>query len=368
MAAILSVASAPPVIADTDPSPTPSGESPTEATDPPVTDPSDPPAPDPSDPPPPDPSDPPPDPSDPPTTDPSDPPTSDPSDPPTSDPSDPPTTPPPTTPPPGSEDPGQGNPTPAKPELKVGMSTSSSTMKPGGTITATLRVSANKATAHGTVVRLSASGASVSPAAQGMGSVGGGGRSAPATIKAPANAKPGKIKVTVTATASRAARVSRTYSLIITTPSGALPPGISLSSLPSDLPPLAPPPYDPMATFPAFPQVALPPVASPQIAPSPPPITSANVALRANTFRDGFGTDDLAALQAGWLAALATSSALVLTRARLGRRRPLPAYARRWLAGRPRTEARLRTIPPRPAPVPSRVFWLPLNPRGAVRL
>ncbi len=365
MAAILSVATAPPVIAEPDPSPTPSEE--TTAPDPsedPAPDPSEDPTPDPSEDPTPDPSeDPTPDPSEDPTPDPSEDPTPDPSETPTPDPTQ-------TTPGPGTGDPGGGDQAPAKPVLGLWVSTDSSSMKPGGSITATLKVTSAKATAHGTVVRLSASGASVSPPAQGMGSVGSGGRTAKATITAPANAKPGTIKLTATASASGAATVTKRFSLIVLTPSGSLPPGITLSSLPPDLPPLTPPPNDPMAGFPAFPQVTLPPVASPQIAPSVPVIgRSSSVALRANTYQEGFGIDDLAAIQAGWLAALATSSGLLLARVRLVRRgRPLPAYARRWLAGRPRTQARLRTIPPRPAPVPARAFWLPLSPKGAVRL
>ncbi|MFI0355693.1 hypothetical protein [Actinomadura sp. 9N407] len=353
-AAVLAVATAPPVIAE--PEPLPSGENtetptnPPDPSDPPTTGPTDPPTTGPTDPPdPPDPSDPP----DPP--DPSDPP--DPPDPP--DPTDPPDPPDPTTPP----DPG--TPVPAKPALSLGISVSASTVKPGGTITATARVTSAHATAHGTVLRLATTNASVSPAAQGLGSVSGTGRTAQATIKAPSNAKPGTIMLKATVSASKATSVSRSYRLILTSATGALPPGISLSSLPPDVPPLTSPAFNAVAGIPA-PQVALPPVASPQIAPSPMPMVPM-AGLRRN-LGDPFDSEDLAALQAGWLAAMTVSIGLMLARTRLARRNALPREVRRRLAGRLLTEARLRTLPPQPAPVPSRLTWLPLHFRGAVRI
>jgi hypothetical protein len=245
------------------------------------------------------------------------------------------------------------------------LSTSSSTVKPGGTIAVTVKVAAAKATAHGTVLRLSASGASVGPSAQGMGSVGGGGRTAAATVTAPSNAQPGTIKLKASVSASKAATVSRNYTLILTSASGALPPGISLSSLPPDVPPLTNSSFNAVPGIP-LPQVALPPVASPQIAPSPMPVTP-DAALRAG-FEKSFDAEDLAAIHAGWLAAMAASVALLLARTRASRRHEVPAHVRRWLAGRRLTDARLRTLPPQPAPVPVRVAWLPLRPKATVRL
>jgi hypothetical protein len=370
-AAILTVASAPPVIAQPEPSPSTTGD--TTATEQPPPDPSE--SPTPTDPPTSDPPDPSPTPTDPPTSDPPDPSESPtPTDPPTSDPPDPTPTPTPTPtttptkPPPSGGNGGTPPPAPANPALSVAVSTDNFMVKPGGTVAVTVTVGAKHATAHATVLRLSMSGASISPAAHGLGSVGGGGRTARATIMVPANAKPGYIYLRASASASKAATVSQSFRLIVTSPSGALPPGISLSNLPPGLPPLTAPPYDPMAGI-NLPQVALPPVASPQIAPSPAPLLSA-AGLRSNTLGEGFGPEDLAALQAGWVAGLAVSVGLVLARARLARRRtPVPPHARRWLAGRKRTAARLRTVPPQPkyVPKPARLLWMPLYPKSAVR-
>ena len=373
-AAVLAVATAPPVLAEPDPAPEGGRLTSAAATEAPSEPPSDPPSDepsgdpgDPSDPPTEDPTDPPSeDPTDPPSEDPTDPPGGDPTDPPTGDPTDPPTgdpSNPPTTPPPGGGDPGTGQ--PGKPVLSLWLSTSSSTVKPGGSVTVTVKVTSAQATAHGTVLRLAASGASVRPAAQGLGSIGGAGGQAQATLTAPADARPGLIKLKASVSASKAATVTRSYTLILTSASGALPPGVSLSNLPPNVPPLTDTAFDAVAGIP-LPQVALPPVASPQIAASPPPLVPRAV-LRARV--DGtFGTDDLTAVHAGWLAAMTASVGLLLTRSRLARRGRLPAHVRRWLDGRRLTEARLRTVPPQPAPAPARLVWLPLRPKGAVRL
>ncbi|HEU5024695.1 MAG TPA: hypothetical protein VFV01_07195 [Spirillospora sp.] len=114
--------------------------------------------------------------------------------------------------------------------------------------------------------------------------------------------------------ASHAATRTRTYTLVVTEPSGALPPGITPGSLPPGVPPITP------ASVPGLsgPDVVLPPVVGPQTAPAPiAPVPVAN--LRALP-RDSSDLDDLTALQAGVLAAMASSVTLLLLRLRLARR------------------------------------------------
>ncbi|GAA1894879.1 hypothetical protein [Actinomadura bangladeshensis] len=365
-----------PVLADETPTPTatvsdtptdtPTTDTPT--TDPPATqEPTDPPTSDPpTDPPTSDP------PTDPPTSDPptdpptSDPPTGEPTDPPTGTPTDPPTGTP-TTPPPTR--PGE----PKTPVLSLALTVSEATMRPGGSITATVRVASANATATGTVLKMSASGATVSPGTQNLGSVGAGGAAAIATVRAPSTAKPGVITVRAAVSAAKARSVSRSYKLIITSPSGALPPGISPTRFPTGVPALTPPAFDPLAGM-KGPQVALPPIApaTPQIAPASGPLVPVSNLSRLPA--EPFTIAEMAALQAGFLAALGAAVTLLLLRLRLIRRtearmqrvtrRRLRA-ARTRLAGKRPTAARLRTLPPQPARVrPPR----PLQPVPPIRL
>ncbi|MEU5996059.1 hypothetical protein ABZ806_44385 [Spirillospora sp. NPDC047418] len=364
-------------VSDT-PSDPPTTDTPT--TDPPVTEeptdpPTDPPTTDPPTDPPvtEEPTDPPTDPpvteepTDPPTTgEPTDPPTGTPTDPPTGTPTDPPTgtpTTPPTTPPTK----------PKTPVLSLTLTVSEATMRPGGSITATVRVASANATANGTVLKMSASGATVSPGTQNLGSVGAGGAGAIATVRAPSNAKPGVITVRAAVSAAKARSVSRSYKLIVTSPSGALPPGISPTRFPTGVPALTPPAFDPLAGM-KGPQVALPPIApaTPQIAPASGPLVP--VSNLSGIPGEPFSLEELAALQAGVLAALGAAVTLLLLRLRLLRRtearvqrvtrRRLRA-ARTRLAGKRPTAARLRTLPPQPARVrPPR----PLQPVPPIRL
>jgi hypothetical protein len=329
-----------------------------EPTDPPATEePTDPPTGDPSDP------------SDPPVTgDPSDPPaTGEPTDPPTGTPTDPPTTGTPTTPP--TTQPGK----PKTPVLSLALTVSEARMRPGGSITATVRVASANATATGIVLRMSASGATVSPGKQSLGSVGSGGAAAIATVRAPSNAKPGLITLRAAVSAANAGGVSRSYKLIITSAAGALPPGVSPTRLPDGVPALTPPAFDPLAGM-KGPQVALPPIApaNPQIAPASGPLVP--VSNLSGLPGEPFSLEELAALQAGFLAALGAAVTLLLLRLRLIRRtdarvrrvtrRRLRA-ARTRLAGKRPTAARLRTLPPQPARVrPPR----PLQPVPPIRL
>ncbi|WP_225992468.1 hypothetical protein, partial [Actinomadura montaniterrae] len=140
------------------------------------------------------------------------------------------------------------------------------------------------------------------------------GTSATVTVRVPAGAEPGTIRLTVRVSASHAATRTRTYTLVVTEPSGALPPGITPGSLPPGVPPITP------ASVPGLtgPDVVLPPVVGPQTAPAPiAPVPVAN--LRALP-RDSSDLDDLTALQAGVLAAMASSVTLLLLRLRLARR------------------------------------------------
>ena len=359
-----------PVLADeTTPTPTTTVTD-TPADPPPVTEePSDPPpvTEEPSDPPPvtEEPTDPPPvteEPSDPPVTEePSDPPvTEEPTDPPTGEPTEPPPTGDPTDPP---AEPGK----PKTPVLSLGLTVSDARMRPGGSITATVRVASANATASGVVLRMSATGATVNPRTQSLGSVGSGGAGAIATVKSPSGAKPGVITLTAAVSASKARSVSRSYKLIITSASGALPPGLSPTSLPPGVPPLTPSGWNPLAGM-KGPQVALPPIvpaSSPQIAPDIGPLVQVS---NLRTLPDEpFTLEELTALQAGFLAAQAAGVTLLLIRLRLVRRTGarVPRAARRRLAGKRPTAARLRTLPPQPALARPR---RPLQPVPPIRL
>ncbi|MFS2295306.1 MAG: hypothetical protein FWJ90_21845 [Actinomadura sp.] len=258
--------------------------------------------------------------------------------------------------------------------LSLALSVSSATMRPGGSVTATVRVSSANATAQNAVLRMSASGASVTPGTQSLGAVGSGGAAAIATVRAPSGAAPGLVTVRATVSASKAGSVSRSYKLIITDASGAPPPGVSLANLPPGVPPLTPDTFNPLAGM-KGPQVALPPVASPQIATSPMPVVP--VAGLRTIEDEKLAVALLSSLQAGFLAALTVSVALLLLRVRLARRAPvvrvpLPvarAQRRRLrLAGKRLTAARVRALPPQPARTPVRIVRLPVRPARAARL
>ncbi|WP_207934730.1 hypothetical protein, partial [Actinomadura sp. KC06] len=238
--------------------------------------------------------------------------------------------------------------------LALGLTVSEATMRPGGSITATVRVSSRYATAGSTVLRLSASGASVSPRTRSLGPVGGGGATTVATVRAPSDAKPGLITLRAAASAAKAKSVSRSYKLIVTDASGAMPPGVSLANLPPGIPPLTPSGFNPLAGM-RGPQVALPPIAQPQIAPHTGPLVPVS-GLRELP-DEPLTSEDLGALQAGFLSALTVSVTLLLLRLRLMRRavdvRPPRAVRRRpRMAGKKLTPARLRALPPQPAARP----------------
>ncbi|MFB4306471.1 hypothetical protein [Actinomadura sp. GTD37] len=131
-------------------------------------------------------------------------------------------------------------------------------------------------------------------------------------------------------------------------PSTALPP--IAGSLPG-----APPPAGPVPVI-RGPQVALPPISSPEVAPEHiAPVPAAGIRTLPE---DVLTVEDLSALQAGVLAAMAASVALLLLRLRLARRAAVePRRAGRLHPGRTRAAARVRLVPaepvrPLPAPAP----------------
>lgn len=302
-----------------------------------------------------------------PTEEPSEDPTEEPSPSPTPTPSDPPTgDPAPTDPPTGGEpsdppaDPAPGDPPPSQspktPVLSLRVSLSAPSVRPGGSLTATFTVKAAEAAAEDARLSVNAADVTVKPGSVGLGKVDGDGRTARVKVHVPSDARPGKVKLTAMVTAAEAEPVSRTFTFRVTgAPSGGgsgSGPGTGSGSAPSPptgLPPqVAAPLTDSSAPIPTIrsPQVALPPVSAPRLAPTPTP-TAPVAALRAMP-EDGWEAEELAAIQAGWLAALTATGALVLVRVRTARRREL-SRARRLFAGKRLTAARLRTLPPRPA-------------------
>ncbi|MGK5550976.1 hypothetical protein ACSNOI_05120, partial [Actinomadura kijaniata] len=114
------------------------------------------------------------------------------------------------------------------------------------------------------------------------------------------------------------------------------------------------------------PQVAMPPVAGPQLAGQPLAMVFQG-RLRA-AHEETSPVDDAAAVGAGTLAAGGTSLMLVLLWRRLGRR-GLPPVRRAdllqlRLQGKRVTRARLRALPPRPARTR---LWIPVRAHRAVR-
>jgi hypothetical protein len=129
--------------------------------------------------------------------------------------SDPPTSPPPDTSPPASPGPPHSSPPydPA-PSLTIRLSLSATTAAPGGSVTATARVSAQRAVAHHAVVRFSASSASVGGAVS-LGDLGAE-RSASSVIRIPASHDGGSITVTASLSADKASTRSTTGKIKVT--------------------------------------------------------------------------------------------------------------------------------------------------------
>ncbi|WP_158079381.1 hypothetical protein, partial [Actinomadura sp. CNU-125] len=271
-------------------------------------------------------------------------------------------TPTPTTPTP--TDPGE----PSGPKrLAVELSATATKVRPGGSIRVTAHYWAFGTTAKGAVLTVSAPGASVSPAKRNIGTLGSGGGNSTVTVSVPAGADPRAIRVTVKVSASGVKAASRSFTLVVTDPSGGVP--ADLAALASgSLPPVSPPPgvvSGLPSSVPGLlgeiqaPQIALPPVSSPRVAPlSDAVVPMSNLRALPD---DASPIEELGALQAGVLAALGSAVTLALLRIRLSRRSgppPRRVYGRTYgpvdSRGRPSKHgmrvALLPAEPPRPRP------------------
>lgn len=260
-----------------------------------------------------------------------------------------------TTPPPTGTDPTDPGDPPPGSTVAIKLSLSDTVAAPGGTLTATAHIRAGKTTARDVRLTLSGSGFTVKrctiwePCK--LGSVTGKGRTVPVTVHVPDNARPGS-HITVYATVTAAQSKPQTASVAFGVVDG--------TALPTTLPPPLPDDALPAAVA-DLPQVALPPVASPQLAPTL-MVVAPVAALRHGSGDGGEQTAlrRVAAVQAGWLAALLTSTSLVLLTLRLspyrrtgtvilGRALRVDRDVRARLNGRRPTAARLRALPPLPA-------------------
>ncbi|MGI8332979.1 hypothetical protein ACRYCC_23755 [Actinomadura scrupuli] len=229
----------------------------------------------------------------------------------------------PVTPSPGPATPAP-RPTTAKPAappvLYLGLRVSGARVAPGGSLTATVSVRSGGTVARGARLDLSGSRATVSPARSSLGDVTGGGRSVSARVTIPRDAEPGTVTLTARVTAAKAGARTASSAITVTGDRTALvPPGKVPAVTPSSPPgvslPLSPPGGG------AISQAVLPPVAAPQVAPDQLPISPETALRSGRSAADPLGSGGLAALQAGWLAALLAGNALLLTRLRWGRRR-----------------------------------------------
>ena len=251
---------------------------------------------------------------------------------PTPDPSDsPPVTTPPSTPPPESSPP-----TEPAPSLTVRLSLSATTAAPGGSVTATAKVSAQRAIAHHTVVWFSASSASVGGSVS-LGDLGSE-RSASTVVRIPATHGNGNITVTASAGADRASTRSASGKITVSVAGG----GSATANVPGgDLP------FSPSVPVPGMPgsaaalggaaQAQLPLIAQqPATAPGPP--AARPVSLRANTSPLGLDATSyrLFWTQVAWLTALLVGVSLLLTQLRLNRRRLVVRVAVRGSRRAPR--------------------------------
>ncbi|MBA9004296.1 hypothetical protein [Thermomonospora cellulosilytica] len=285
-----------------------------------------------------------------------------------------------TTPPPPGKDPTDPGDPPPGSTVAIKLSLSSPVASPGGTLTATAHLRSGRTAARDVRLTLSGSGFTVKQCTLWtpckLGSVNGKGRAVPVTVYVPGNARPGS-HITVYATVTAAQSKPQTASVAFGVADGT---GVS-----TVLPPTPPGGVPAPLAMGDLPQVALPPVASPQLAPGL-MIVSPVAALRHDP---GDGDEwapvvqRIAAVQAGWLAALLTSTSLLLTSLRLspyrrtgkagpGRALRVDRDVRARLNGKRPTAARLRTLPPLPAQPPKprpriRLAWLPPRPTPPIR-
>ncbi|MGH3376302.1 MAG: hypothetical protein ACRDP6_16330 [Actinoallomurus sp.] len=239
---------------------------------------------------------------------------------------DPPTTPPPDSPPPGGSPGPPQSPPPydPAPSLTVRLSLSAITAAPGGSVTATAKVSARQAIAHHTVVRFSASSASVGGSIA-LGDLGGGERSASSIVRIPAGHADGSIVVTASLSADKASTRSATGKITVSTVAGG---GSALVNVPGSDPALSlsvPIPGMPgsAAALGGAAQAQLPLIAQqPATAPGL-QLAARPVSLRTNTSPLGLDTISyrLFWTQVAWLTSLLVGVSLLLTQLRLNRRR-----------------------------------------------
>jgi hypothetical protein len=251
-------------------------------------------------------------------------PSTSPSDPPAETP--PPSTPPPHTPPPDKPPPPHASaPYRPPPSLTIRLSLSAASAAPGGSVTATARVSARRAVAHHAVLRFSAPGAHVVGGAISLGDVSAA-RSASSVVEIPAGRGRGRLTVTASLSADRAS--TRAASGGITVTGGGGSPAVVLARAGGDLPasPSAPGlPVTAAAAEGGLAQARLPRIAGqrePAVAPNGMPAVRP-VSLRTKTSPLGLDAASYRLLwtQVAWLTALLVGVSLLLTQLRLNRRR-----------------------------------------------
>jgi hypothetical protein len=271
--------------------------------------------------------------------------------------------PPPDTPPPDTQDPPDTQAPPESsppyqpsPSLTIRLTLSAGAAAAGGSVTATARVSAQRAVAHHTVLRFSASSASVSGPIS-LGDLDGE-RSVSGVVRTPTGHGTDPVMVTASLSADRASTRSATGKIKVTDagtaktadPGGGEPlsPSMPVPSMPVPSMPVPSMPVPSMPVpglpVPSMPVPGLPGTAAamgggpaqaqlPMIAQRP-PVTSAElpavrpVSLRTRATPIGLDATfyRLLWIQVAWLTALLVGVSLLLTRLRLNRRR-LPARA-----------------------------------------
>jgi hypothetical protein len=238
--------------------------------------------------------------------------------------SDPPDSPPPDTPPRTTPRPSEPS-----PSLSIKLSLSTSTAAPGGSVMATVRVSAQRAVGHHAVLRLSAASASVTSPGL-LGDLGAE-RSASTVVTIPAGHGAGTVTVTASLSADRASTRNTSRKITITAAGvGATGAAGAAGGLPLRVPGL--PGAATTLGGPAQAQLPLIGEQQPAVAPDQLPNVK-EVSLR--TVASPFGLDATAYrlfwTQVAWLTALLVGISLLLTQLRLNRRRlpARPAPARR---------------------------------------
>jgi hypothetical protein len=251
----------------------------------------------------------------------------------------PPDTPPPDTPPPGRPgSPDSSPPYRPSPVLNLRLTLSAGAATPGGSVTATARVSARRVVAHHAVLRFSASSASVSgPVALGDLS---GQRSVSGVVRIPAGHHSGAVTVTASLSADKASTRIATGKINVTATvdetangagiGGGEPPSLSLPA--PGLPGTAAAVGGPAQA--QLPMIAQQPsVASAEL----PAVRPVSLRTKASPFGLDPTSYRLFWTQVAWLATLLVAVSLLLTQLRLNRRR-LPAAtrgSRRGTGGRP---------------------------------